>query len=76
MEENDEILDINIDPFSEEWVEQFEEQDEPPLEERLKPPPLEEKSEPKQCSRWWQLTMEEDDEILDINIDPFSEEWV
>ena len=47
MEENDEILDINIDPFSEEWVQQFEEQDEPPLEERLKPPPLEEKSEPK-----------------------------
>ena len=28
MEEDDEILDINIDPFSEEWVRPFEEQDE------------------------------------------------
>ena len=28
MEEDDKILDINIDPFSEEWVQPFEEQDE------------------------------------------------
>ena len=27
MEEDDEILDINTDPFSEEWVQPFEEQD-------------------------------------------------
>ena len=27
MEEDDEILDINIDPFSDEWVQPFEEQD-------------------------------------------------
>ena len=26
MEEDDKILDINIDPFSEEWVQPFEEQ--------------------------------------------------
>ena len=76
MEEDDEILDINIDPFSEEWVQPFEELDEPPPEERLKPPPPEEKSEPKQCSLQQWLIMEEDDEILDINIDPFSEEWI
>ena len=47
MEKDDEILDTNIDPFSEEWAQRFEEQDEPPPEERLKPPPREEKSEPK-----------------------------
>ena len=28
MEENDKILDINIDPFTGQWVQQFEEQDE------------------------------------------------
>ena len=28
MEEDDEILDINIDPFAEQWVQQFEEQEE------------------------------------------------
>ena len=27
MEEDDEILDINIDPFAEQWVQLFEEQD-------------------------------------------------
>ena len=27
MEEDDEILDINIDPFTEQWVQPFEEQD-------------------------------------------------
>ena len=46
------------------------------MEERLKPPLLEEKSEPKQCSLWQWSIMEEDDEILDINIDPFAEQWV
>ena len=28
MEEDDKILDINIDPFTGQWVQQFEEQDE------------------------------------------------
>ena len=28
MEEDDKILDINIDPFTEQWVQRFEEQDE------------------------------------------------
>ena len=28
MEEDDEILDINIDPFAEQWVQPFEEQEE------------------------------------------------
>ena len=27
MEEDDKILDINIDPFAEQWVQPFEEQD-------------------------------------------------
>ena len=27
MEEDDEILDINIDPFTEQWVQPFEKQD-------------------------------------------------
>ena len=48
----------------------------PQWEERLKPPPPEEKSDPKQCSLQWQSIMEEDDEIMDIIIDPFTEQWV
>ena len=51
------MLELNIDPFSEDMVEhQGEEEDvqalqkrppKPPPEERLKPPPLQEKSESK-----------------------------
>ena len=75
MEQDDKIIDINIDPFSQKWAQPFEEQDEPPLAERLNPPPLQEKSEPKRCSQWWWLIVEEDDEMLPSNIDLFSEEW-
>ena len=83
--EEDDMLELNIDPFSEDMVEcQGEEEDiqasqkrplRPPLEERLKPPPPQEKSESKQCSWWLRLIMEQDDEIFDTNIDPFSQKW-
>ena len=38
----------------------------------MKSPAPQEKS--KHCSRWWQLIMEEDDEMFPCNIDPFSED--
>ena len=47
MEQDDKIIDINIDPFSQKWAQPFEEQDKSPPEERLKPPPPQVNSEPK-----------------------------
>ena len=79
-------MDLNIDPFSEELVQRHGEEEnvqalwgklpKPPPEERQKLPPLEEKSKPKQCSPRRRLIIVEDDKILDINIDPFAEQWI
>ena len=74
------MLDLNIDPFSEESVlQQGEEEDVQASRKRPPKPTLEEMlqavAQPKGSSpKQWRIVQEDD--MLDLNINPFSEESV